>query len=487
MNPSRLSLFRPVAALGLVALLSACAVPDLGGRPEMRMPGSIAAERSFAGQGSAEWPGDGWWNGYGDVQLATLIEEGLKGSPDAAAAAARFRVAQGMAQAAGAALRPSLDAGGSVYYERQSRIRGIPPQFVPGGWRDAGQAALSFSFDIDLWGRNRAALAAATSEAEAARIEQNQAQLMLTTAIATSYADLARLHAERDVLAAAVDLRSATRTLVSDRVTNGLDTRAELKQADAAVPAARADLAATDEMIAMTRNQLAALIGAGPDRGLAITRPSLSGLQQPGLPPQVTIDLIGRRPDIVAARARAEAAASRIKVARADFYPAISLRALIGQQSLGVENLTKGAATYGQAGPAISLPIFQGGALSGRYRGARATYDEAVANYDRTVVNAYREVADALTGQRALADRLALSRQALADSEEAYAVARQRYRGGLSTYLDVLTSEERLLQARRAVANLAARIFAVDIALVRALGGGFTTSTAHIAKDSSNG
>ena len=196
MNPSRLSLFRPVAALGLVALLSACAVPDLGGRPEMRMPGSIAAERSFAGQGSAEWPGDGWWNGYGDVQLATLIEEGLKGSPDAAAAAARFRVAQGMAQAAGAALRPSLDAGGSVYYERQSRIRGIPPQFVPGGWRDAGQAALSFSFDIDLWGRNRAALAAATSEAEAARIEQNQAQLMLTTAIATSYADLARLHAE---------------------------------------------------------------------------------------------------------------------------------------------------------------------------------------------------------------------------------------------------------------------------------------------------
>ena len=487
MFPIRASLFRSLATLGLLIPLSACAVPDLGARPEMRAPASIAAEQSFAGQGTGAWPADGWWNAYGDAQLATLIEEGLKGSPDAAAAAARFRMAQGMAQATGARLLPTLDAQGSTYLEKQSRVRGIPPQFFPGGWKDYGQAALDLNYDVDLWGRNRAALAAATSEVDAARIEQNQAYLALTTAIAATYADLARLYAERDVLDAAITLRSSTQKLVSDRVTNGLDTRAELKQADAALPAARADLAAADELIAMTRNQLAALIGAGPDRGLSITRPTIASLHQPGLPAEITTELIGRRPDIVAARARAEAAASRIKVARADFYPAISLRALIGRQSLGIDNLTKSAATIGTVGPAISLPIFHGGALSGRYRGARATYDEAVANYDKTVLNAYREVADAMTGQHALTDRLAQSREALAASEEAYAIAVKRYQGGLSTYLNVLTSEERLLQARRSVANLGARMFAVDIALVRALGGGFTTSTTADIKDRSNG
>lgn len=473
--------------LGALGSLSACAVPDLGVRPEMRSPASTAAEQSFAVGGNADWPAYGWWTAYGDAQLGALIEEGLKGSPDAAAAAARFRMAEGMAQAAGAARLPTLGAQGSAYLERQSQIRGIPPQFIPGGWQDAGQVGLNLGFDIDLWGRNRAALAAATSEAEAARIEQNQAQLMLTTAIAASYADLARLHAERDVLAAAIDLRTATRRLVTDRVTNGLDTRAELRQADASVPVARGDLAATDEQIAITRNQLAALLGAGPDRGLAIARPTLAALHQPGLPPGVTTDLIGRRPDIAAARARAEAAASRIKVARADFYPAISLSAMIGRQALGIENLTKAAATAGTVGPAISLPLFDGGLRSGRYRSARASYDEAVASYDKTVINAYREVADALAGQRALTERLAQARQALAASEDAYAIARKRYEGGLSTYLDVLTAEERLLQARRASANLEARTFAADIALVRALGGGFSTSTATTAKDDKNG
>ncbi len=487
MLPIRSSLFRSAVTLGLLAFLSACAVPDLGARPELRTPASIAADQSFARQGTGAWPADGWWNAYGDAQLAALIEEGLKGSPDAVAAAARFRMAQGMAQAAGARLLPTLGAQGSITAERQSRVRGIPPQFIPGGWQDFGSAALDFNYDIDLWGRNRAALAAATSEAEAARIEQSQAWLALTTAIAASYADLARLYAERDVLDSAIKLRSATQKLVSDRVINGLDTRAELKQADAALPAARADLAATDELIAMTRNQLAALIGAGPDRGLAIARPTLANLSQPGLPAQLTTELIGRRPDIGAARARAEAAASRIKAARGDFYPAISLRALIGQQSLGVDNITMSAATFGTAGPAISLPIFRGGELSGRYRSARATYDVAVADYDKTVLNAYREVADAMTGQRALGERLAQSREALAASEEAYAIAVKRYEGGLSTYLNVLTSEERLLQARRSVANLGARMFAIDIALVRALGGGFTATTTAEIKDRPNG
>jgi NodT family efflux transporter outer membrane factor (OMF) lipoprotein len=391
-----------------------------------------------------------------------------------------------MAQQAGAALLPSVDAQGSVVLDKQSYNNGFPKEFVPKGWQDRGQAAMTLDFDIDLWGKNRAALAAATSERRAAEIDVQQARLMLTTGIANAYADLAQLYVDRDISQGAYDIRAATQKLVDDRVKSGLDTQGDLSQAEAGVLSARADLAAADEMIALRRNQLAALIGAGPDRGIDIARPTVGSLAARGLPDGVTTDLIGRRPDVAAARARLEAAASRIKEARAAFFPAINLSALVGIQSLGLNTLVKEDSLYGTVGPAISLPIFHGGALSGRYRGARAGYDEAVASYDRTVLDAYREVADAVTSQRALGQRLADAHAALAASEKAYDIARQRYRGGLSTYLDVLTVEERLLQARRASAQLDSRAFALDVALVRALGGGFAANDI-LAKEKPNG
>ena len=465
------------ALLGPILLAGCAAVPQLGARPEPRPAASYAATASFARAAPAEsWPDAGWWRAYGDAQLSALIEEGLKGAPDVAVAVARLRAAEGYRQQARGALLPSLDGTAKAGGAKQSYHNGIPAAFAPKGWNDTGSAALSLDFDIDLWGRNRAALRAATSDAEAARLDLEEARLLLSTNIASAYADLARLHAERDVQVAAIDLRINSQTLVANRVATGLDTRAELKQADAAVPAARAELASLDESLALTRNRIAALMGEGPDRGLAIVRP-VAMMQARGLPGDVTTDLIGRRPDVAAARARVEAAAERIKVAHADFYPAISLSALAGYQSLGLSNLLKGGSSYGNAGAAVSLPIFHGGEIAGRYRTARATYDEAVANYDRGVADAFHEVADAVTSQAMLADRLSQSRQALADSEEAYSIARQRYEGGLSTYLTVLTAEDTVLQNRRTVADLQSRAFTLDVALVRALGGGLVSSS----------
>ena len=300
---------------------------------------------------------------------------------------------------------------------------------------------------------------------------------MLTTNIAVAYADLAQLYADRDVAVSALSIRQDSFKLVGGRVEGGLDTQAELKQAAAAVPAAQGDIEAIDEQIALTRNRLAALAGAGPDRGLAIARPSLSALHAVGLPADAGINLVGRRPDIVAARLRATAAADQIKVARADFYPNVSITGLIGLQALGIGNVLKGGSSYGTAGPAISLPIFQGGQLSGRYREARASYDEAVANYDQTLIGALHEVADAAASQRALGLRIADAQSALQNADAAYTVARQRYEGGLSTYIDVLTAQEGLLGQRRTLADLQARAFTLDVALVRALGGGFTAPT----------
>ncbi len=490
----------------MLTVLSACAaVPDLGRKPDIRAAQSVEAERSLAVATAGEWPGEGWWSTYGDPQLSALIEEGLRQSPDMAAAAARFRQAQAMAQQAGAPLLPSIDADASAGVTKQSYNMGMPKDFVPKGWLGTGRVGLNLGFDLDLWGKNRAALAAATSEARAAEIDTRQARLTLTTGIADAYADLARLYDEADIQQRALDIRLASQKLVADRLRNGLETRGSARQADATVSSARAQLAAARMAIELRQHQIAALIGAGPDRGLSIARPQVGRLAPLSLPADVTTNLVARRPDIAIALARTEAAAKRIKVARADFFPAIRLSALVGVQSLGYEtifgpnftpaggptsfadNLFKKDSIFGNAGPAISLPIFHGGALSGQYRGVRAAYDEAVATYDRTVLSAYREVADAVTSRRALDQRLTDARAALTASEEAYAIAQKRYQGGLSTYLDVLTVEDQLLAARQSVTDLEASAFSLDIALIRALGGGFADSVATLPKDQPHG
>ncbi len=477
--PTRPLLLSAAAA----SALAACApVPNLGARPEVRAADSYAASQSFAGtaQTQAQWPVTNWWAAYNDPQLSALMDEAFRGAPNLAAAAARLRSAQAYAVQVGAARLPRVDASGSAA-ANQINVGDSLPIDIGSNVQTIGYGTLNLAFDLDLWGKNRAQLAAATSEAEAARLELEQARLALSTNIAAAYADLARLAADRRVQERALEVRLATQKLVTDRVTNGLETRAEEKQAASAVPAARAQLAAIDEDIGLTRNRIAALLGQGPDRGLSIALPA-APTEARGIPSDVTTNLIGRRPDVAAARARVEAAASRIKAARADFYPSIRLSALAGYGALGLDNLVKGnGASVFQAGPAISLPIFHGGELRGQYARARATYDEAVANYDNSVTTAFHDVADAVTSQKALATRLAQSRQALDDSEQAYSIAQQRYQGGLSRFLDVLTAEERVLQNRQIVAGLEARAFALDVQLVRALGGGFSTNNAAAA------
>ena len=200
------------------------------------------------------------------------------------------------------------------------------------------------------------------------------------------------------------------------------------------------------------------------------------------IPAGVTTGLIGRRADIVAARARIEEQASRIKVARADFYPDLRVNALIGLQALPLGQLLTGGSAYGSVGPAISLPLFHGGALRAAYRGARADYDLAVADYDRTILAAYQQVADAVTTRAYQARQLDDARAAASASEEAYSIATARYRGGLSTYIEALTVEDQLVQARQALALANAAYRTADISLVRALGGGYAED-ALAAKD----
>jgi NodT family efflux transporter outer membrane factor (OMF) lipoprotein len=347
-----------------------------------------------------------------------------------------------------------------------------------------GSAELDFSYELDFWGKNRAALAAATSDFAAAQADVAQARMLLSTSVADAYADLARLYAERDADDAAQRVRAKSAQLFAERYDNGLETQSSVQLAQSRADSAQATLLETDESIALCRNRLAALLGVGPDRGLGINRPQIDFDRSTGLPDHLALGLLGRRPDVVIARLRAQAAASRIDEARAEFYPDVNLSAMVGAQSLGLNMLGKSGSQIGNFGPAISLPIFNGGRLRGQLRSARGTYDEAVANYDETLTKALRDVADSAVSERALGPRLQATQAAFDAAAQAHQISINRYKGALDTYLDVLSAEDTLISAQRQLADIKARRLSLDIALVRALGGGYASDAAVDAQGS---
>ena len=479
MKRHAVGLLAGIALLGLAA----CA-PDLGPLPVEKPPQAYAADKSFATT-SSDWPTADWWMAYEDKQLDALIAEGVANAPDLKRAEARMRQADAAAQQSDASLWPKLTANGTVSETRASLNQGFPAQFqsfLPHGWHDQGQISGNLSYDLDIFGKNRAAFAAATSEADAARIDLASSRLSLSSAIASAYANLVQLTADRAAAVDAINVRKQSEDLLRQRLAQQLENTGAVSEAESRTHAAEADLDRVDGQIALARNQLAALVGKGPDRGLDIPLPANPKLKVFGVPANLSADLIGRRPDIVAARLRAMAASKRIDVAHADFYPNVNLTGYLGYQALGISDLLLPSSQIGQIAPAISLPIFDHGRIEGAYRGARAQYDEAVATYDQTLTTALREVADALANQRELGNELAHSRAALSASEDAYRVTQMRYTAGLSRYLDVLTSEDTLVAQRRTVADLQARAFTQDVALVRALGGGFHLDNINVAQ-----
>lgn len=455
------------------AALTACANLPAGKEPmPLKNTADFASSQTLA-TSAGDWPATEWWRSYGDAQLNALIGEGLAGSPSVAIADARLSRARAYQTSARGSLAPQISAGSTFTEQKQSYNYLSPAALTPQGWNDYGRSSLDFSWELDFWGKNRAALAAATNESRAAEADAAQARLGLSSAIASGYAELARLYAAWDTAVAARELRGKTADLFGKRFDNGLETRGSLRQAESRSAAAVADVLSLEEQIALQKNRLAALLGAGPDRALTIARPQVDFTREFALPETLAVDLIGRRPDLAAARARAEAAAKRIHVYRAQFYPNVNLSAFIGVQALGIDMLKESGSDIGSVGPAITLPIFNGGKLRGQLRGAEAEYAEAVANYDKALVQALQEVADAAVSQRALRPQIVQVDAAVAAAREAWQVQNNRYQGGLATYLEVLSAEDYLLSNLRVQSDLASHSLSLDVALNRALGGGY--------------
>jgi NodT family efflux transporter outer membrane factor (OMF) lipoprotein len=462
-----------LAAVAVIALLPGCAfIPPLKASGEIRPVDSLETTKSFA-EPAAAWPESQWWRDYHDPQLDALIDEALKESPDLTIAAARVRMAGAGVQAVEGALLPQVTADAAVTEEKQSYNYLIPAPALPRGLNDYGQVTLEMGWDLDFWGKNRAALSAAITDREAARAEQAEVRLLLSAAVASAYADLAHLYTVLDTAKAALVVREKTADLFHGRQKNGLETLGSVRQVEARVKGAEAEVLALQENITLVKIALAALVGAGPDRALEISRPKIDVNAGPGLPANLALQLIGRRPDIVVARLRAEAAAKRIEQHEAEFYPNVDLMAIVGTQSLRLDNLAKPGSMIGSIGPAISLPIFNRAQLKAGLEGAYADYDLAVAGYNQTLLHALREVADAATSRRLLENQLQTRNQAYQLAKEAHSIASHRYQGGLTTFLDVLTAEDQMLSAQRSLSEMQTRAFTLNVALIRSLGGGY--------------
>ncbi|HET6801550.1 MAG TPA: efflux transporter outer membrane subunit, partial [Casimicrobiaceae bacterium] len=420
-----------------------------------------------------------------DAQLDALIDEALAHSPTLNVAAARTRKALAVADASQSALSPRIDASASSTREHFSEHGLVPPPFG-GTTQTLNQMQLALSWDPDVWGKNRAAYEAALGSARAAQIDAHAARLQLSTGVAQAYVQLQRAYLQRDVAQATLAAREKVVALTRDRNAAGLDSRLEVKQAEAALPATREEIAALDERIGLARNQIAALLGAGPDRGLAIARPAATALAAIALPSRLPAELLGRRPDIVAQRWRIEAASKSVASQKAEFYPDVNLLAFVGLQSLGGANLLTAASRMLGAGPAVTLPVFDAGRLRAQLAAKDADYDVAVEQYNQTLADAMREVVDQIVSFRSLDEQRRQQRDAAATTREAYDLALIRYREGIGNYLQVLSAEQPMLAQQSLDADLSARALELSINLVRALGGGYEPEPAQVSMTTGN-
>lgn len=463
----------------VAALLAGCA-SDAGLKPQSRLRDAdqlqAAATLARVPVSAAAWPARDWWRRYGDPQLDRLVDEALATNPNMRIADARVRQAAAAAGIAGAALSPQVTGAARsnrVEYSENSNV----PKPLAGSWKWSNEASLNFSHELDFWGKNQATLDAAVGREKAAEAETEAARLVLTVGVTQTYLKLSQLYAQRDLGEDVLQQRRQILALTERRVAAKIDSQADLKQAQLAIPLALTDIAAADEAIALMRAQLAALLGAGPDRGAAIARPQLTLARPAAVPATLPSTLLARRPDVVAQRWRVESLGRDIDAARAQFYPSINLNGLIGLQSLGFSHLLQGGSMIAGAGAGLSLPIFDGGRLRNNLALRDADYDVAVEAYNQTLIEALRDVVSQLVSIEWLAERGALQAQALDSARQAYDLSAQRYRAGVGNYLQVLAAQSQVLQQQHAQIDLDTRAFDLDLQLARALGGGYSNTS----------
>ncbi|WP_109479587.1 efflux transporter outer membrane subunit [Paraburkholderia sp. C35] len=458
------------------AVLSACVnYAGIHSDAKPAEPQQYATQQSIPAE-QGHWPAANWADQFGDAQLKALIDEALKSSPTLDQARARVASASAYSETAKASTMPRVDASYSLTRQQYSSTAIVPPPYG-GSWQTENKGLLSASYDLDLWGKNREALKAAVSQLQASQADAEVVKLTLTTSIARTYNQLARLYALRDIAQQEIAQREQIDRITAGRIATGLDTEVERKTAQANLATSRATLKSLDGQILTTRYQIAALLGAGPDRGIQIARPALGIGDDVKLPDNLPANLVSRRPDIVAARWRVDAMTHDVKEAKAEFYPDINLSAAIGLDAFGFGRFLTAASRTASVGPAINLPIFDAGQLRAQLKGRYADFDYAVATYNQTLVTALSEVATQLADVRSTDGQLVDAQTAQDAARQADQLALVQYKAGLTNQLTVLNADVNALNADQSVANLRMDRRDQQISLASALGGGFVDTS----------
>jgi len=462
------------AALAMVAFaLGACA-----GIPSKPTPVALSTSAPLSGFDSAggdAWPAKDWWQRYQDPTLNALVDEALAAAPTLATARARFEAARESVRVAGAASGAQVDLQGDAVRQRLSDngiVSAFPPALLPFHWYSSFDLGIDARYTFDWWGKQRSIVEAAIDQAHAAQAERTAAALVLASSVTDVYfgwqTDQARLSLAHEWLATV----QREGEITAERVSAELDAADSLHRADTALAAVRGQIAGLEGSAQLRIVALAALAGRSPAELPPLEAKSLPAVPV-ALPENVRLDLISRRADITASRWRVEAAQKNLESARADFYPDISISVLANLNSITADHLLEYGSRAPVAGLALHLPLFDSGRLKARYRATQIGIDQAVAAYNQTLVDAAREVAtQAATRAEISAQRVQREIQVDA-ARQLRASAAARVRQGLTDSRAELNASEAWIEQRDALLQLDSAALSADIALQRALGGGY--------------
>ena len=462
--------YKYLFSLYILFYVAGCSTGPAYERPKAELPAAWAGEVQ---KGIA--PGERWWMLYGDKALDTLVEEALEHNRDLALAAARVDEARALSQSADAQRYPIIDAAAQRDRTRSSEVSPMP---VPANAleRNSYRAQINVAYELDLWGRLRGVGDAARAELLATRAARETLRITLAADVVSGYFTLMAIDEQLAATRRSLSLREEDLRLQRVRHTAGLIGDFQLRQLEAEVAAARAQLPALERSRTTQELALAVLLGRSP-RAIsetAVARGNERGESPPPVAPEgLPSDLLLRRPDIVQAEQRLIAANARIGAARAALFPRISLTGYLGGESGALGDLFSGPARIWQLAFALAQPIFQAGRLQSEIEAFKAREQQALAQYQKTLQEAFREVRQALSAQTRSREIFEAETARSVALRDTLRLARIRYENGLVSQLEVIDAERNLLAAElnRLDALRAQRVAVAD--LVRALGGGW--------------
>ncbi|MGC2461965.1 MAG: efflux transporter outer membrane subunit [Steroidobacteraceae bacterium] len=422
---------------------------------------------------SDQLPRGDWWREFADPTLDMLEAKIDSANPDLAAAMDRYQQARALESEARSALFPTVSGQAYTNNDHQSGKRPLRSASQPDSYHD-DLIGGALNYEIDLWGRVRSAVAASIAQTQAISADLESVRLLLHARLALDYVTLRGEDAQRALLEQAVVAYERALQMTSTRFEGGISSALDVAQAQTQLQTARAALTDVIDQRSLLEHAIAALTGSIASN-FSISPGSLD-LKLPNVPVAMPATLLERRPDVAAAERTMAAFNAEIGVARAAFFPRISLAALAGFESTQAAGLLAAPNRYWAIGPQGTLTLFDAGYRRAVEASARAQFDEATNNYRSSVLTAFQEVEDALAQNRLLQQELDQQQAARTAAERALALSLNRYENGAVNYLQVVASQIAALQAQRAVLDLQSRELQASVNLVRALGGGWQTS-----------